>query len=73
MLTSLASFWHIHKHTKTIEHLGIRTNTTAIKLYVLGWTGLTLTDCVIIILWQLQDFHDSETILLHLQIASVYG
>lgn len=73
LLTSLASFWHIHKHTKAIEHLGIRTNLTAMKLYVLSWTGLLLTDCFIIIFWQLQEGDQSQKILLHMHIASLYA
>ena len=32
-----------------------------------------LTDCFIIIFWQLQEVHESQTILLHMQIASLYA
>ena len=42
MVTTLFSFWHIHRNTKVIEHLGIRTNSTVMKLYILFFTGLIL-------------------------------
>ena len=42
--TSLISFWYIDKFSKVIEHLGVRTNSAVIKLYVITWIGLVITD-----------------------------
>ena len=43
MMMTLFSVRHIHKHSQSIEHLGIRTNSTVMKLYVIFWTGMNLT------------------------------
>ena len=42
--TSLISFWYIDKFSKVIDHLGVRTNSAVIKLYVITWIGLVITD-----------------------------
>lgn len=39
---TLFSVFHIHKHSKSIEHLGIRTNSSLMKAYVIFWTSLCL-------------------------------
>ena len=34
--------WHIHKNSKQVERLGIRTNSMIMKLYVIFWIALAL-------------------------------
>ena len=46
MLTTLFSVRHIHKHSKSIEFLGIRTNSTIMKAYVIFWGLLNLANFV---------------------------
>lgn len=41
-LSTLFSVLHIHKNSKSIEVLGIKTNSTLMKLYVIFWTTLSL-------------------------------
>ena len=43
---TFASVHHIHKHSKSIEHLGIRTNSSLMKAYVILWTSL----CFVVLL-----------------------
>lgn len=42
-MVTLYSVCHIHNHSKSIEQLGIKTNSTLMKLYVILWTGESLT------------------------------
>ena len=43
---TLFSVFYIHKHSKSIEHLGIRTNSSLMKAYVIFWTSL----CFVVLL-----------------------
>ena len=36
------SAFHIHKHSKPIEKLGIKTSSLVMTLYVLLWTGMAI-------------------------------
>ena len=42
MLITLFSVKHIHKYSKSIKKMGIKTNSTLMKLYVVLWIGLNL-------------------------------
>ena len=46
MLVTLFSVRHIHKHSKSIVQMGIKTNSTVMKLYVVFWISLNLTSLV---------------------------
>ena len=42
LLITLTSVRHIHKHSKVIEHLGIKTNSTLMQMYAACWLVLLL-------------------------------
>ena len=47
LLISLASVLHIHMNSKVIERLGIKTDSTLMKLYAFCWIGTNLFDIVL--------------------------
>ena len=61
LLITLTSVRHIHKHSKVIEHLGIKANSTLMKMYAASWLILLLafiSDAVLAILFLVRFWHD---------------
>ena len=42
VIITSTSMYHIHKHSKAIEDIGIKTNSALMKAYAVGWIGLNL-------------------------------
>ena len=49
-LTTMLACRHIHLHSLPVERLGIRTNSTIMKLYVICWVALALISVPMFIL-----------------------
>ena len=47
LVISLVSVLHIHRNSKVIERLGVKTDSTLMKLYAFCWIGLNLFDIVL--------------------------
>ena len=71
--TSLISFWYIDKFSKVIDHLGVRTNSAVIKLYVITWVGLVITDIILHTMRVLSSKSSSDKITMKLRIVYTSG
>ena len=52
-VTTFASMLHIHRNSKIIEHIGVKTNSRLMKVYLIFWTSLNyiyLAHVILIIL-----------------------
>ena len=73
-LSTLFSVLHIHKNSKSIEVLGIKTNSTLMKLYVIFWTTLSLVVLINLLLYfmakrRLENGYMSEVTFAKLEIV----
>mmetsp|Transcript_1235 Transcript_1235/g.1627 ORF Transcript_1235/g.1627 Transcript_1235/m.1627 type:complete len:141 (+) Transcript_1235:559-981(+) len=54
VLTTIFSFRHINKHSKSIERLGVKTNSTVMNLYVLFWFSFGAEIILNIVMYRLR-------------------
>lgn len=66
-LTTILSFRYIHKHSAGVENIGIKTNNSLWRCYVIAWTALGI--CTLVNTFSIQllafDFDKEDVVLVY--------
>ena len=60
MFTSTLSFRHIHKHSRSIVRLGIKTDSTLMIVYVICWVGVMAIISINLLMYNFKTRYENQ-------------